>query len=430
MPLTGSADLRRRTSPLEVRELLFRFADVVARLAGALSRRLGAGSGGVIPGRVTLAWNPQAVRRLSRGRQIVLVSGTNGKTTTTCMIAAALSSLGEVITNEGGSNLEAGLVSALLGRRAARLAVLEVDEVVLPRAVATTKAVALVLLNLSRDQLDRTWEVSQHVRSWAEAIADTPALIVANADDPLVVCAVLRARPDAHDVVWVAAGARWRGDVPLCPRCGAGWGNQEAAWSCANCGLRPPDGTWSVCGDVLVTPDGQRLPLNLQLPGAANAGNAVIAVAAAAGMGVPPETSLPLLGRIKDVDGRHMHVVTDGRELELLLVKNPASWLAALDEVSLTDDALLLVINARTADGTDPSWLWDVAFERLAGRSIVVGGERALDLSTRLHYAEVPHIVRGDLSDALEALPRGRVSILANYTAFVQTRALLAERRP
>lgn len=410
-------------------DVLHRLAYVFAQGAGTLSRWAGLGSGSVLPGRVALAMDTKALARLASGRELVLVSGTNGKTTTTRMITAALGVRAPVVTNAAGSNLESGLVTALLDRPSRALAVLEVDEVVLPRALEAGRPAAVVLLNLSRDQLDRTFEVSAHARRWADGLANSSALVVANADDPLVVSAVRSARPHEQDVVWVAAGQTWRADVPLCPTCGAWWEHETTPWACSRCGTRRPVTSWQVEGDSLVGPDGQHLPLGLQLPGAANAGNAAMALATAVALGVSAPEGLAPLRLIQEVTGRYLTVSRDGRSLRLLLAKNPAGWMTALQEVRQHDRALLLAVNARSADGTDPSWLWDVGFESLAGRPVVATGERAQDLSVRLHYAGVEHRTRADLTEALDVLPLGEVDVLANYTAFTQLRALLTGRR-
>ncbi len=397
-----------------------------ARLVGSASRLARRGAGLTLPGRIALLLSPSALRRLSRSRPVILVSGTNGKTTTTRLLTAALGFLGPVVSNGSGSNLEAGLVSALLGTPASRAAVLEVDEVVLPSALASCRPVAVVLLNLSRDQLDRTSEVSFHVARWRVALGAYDGPVVANADDPLVVAAVRGGRPSEDHVVWVAAGQTWWGDVPLCPACGASWQVPEGPWSCAGCGAQRPEPAWSLVGDALLSRSGERAELSLALPGRASAANAAMAAAAAHLRAVPVEAALERMRSVTDVEGRYLSSQQGEHDLRLLLAKNPAGWLEALSELALVEDPVVIALNARAADGTDPSWLWDVPFERLRGRRVVVTGERAVDVSVRLFYAEVPHTVHPDLATCVEALPSGACSVVANYTAFVQARATLA----
>ena len=407
-----------------------RFCVWLGRVAGAVSRRAGRGQGGTLPGRVVLRLRPQALAELAVGRQVVMVSGTNGKSTTTRLLAAALASQGPLVTNLGGANLMSGLVTALLPPApAAVLAVLEVDELALPAALESTDAGVVVLLNLSRDQLDRVHEVGSHVGRWSRALQSAAGVqVVANADDPLVTLAVLSADPDGRRTTWVGVGSPWRQDFPLCPRCGAAWDGRAEAWLCSQCGLGRPRTQWCLLdGDQVQVPGGRRYHLELALPGRASAANAVMAVVTAAVLGVAVDVSLEQMRQVQDVDGRYLVVEVQGRPVRLLLAKNPAGWLEILDQTAAGQDALLLGVNARTADGADPSWLWDVPFETLAGRTVVVFGERAADLSARLHYAEVPHLLARTVSEALTLVPERAVVVAANYTAFTATRSVLRD---
>ncbi|MDX6223274.1 MAG: hypothetical protein QOD91_2328, partial [Frankiales bacterium] len=339
----------------------------ISRGVGGVSRLAGLGAGTTVPGRVATLLHPHALETLSRNRAVALISGTNGKTTVTAFLTAALSDPVDsdsppVATNATGSNLEAGLVTALLGRRA-NTAALEVDEVVLPQAIAACRPAVVVLLNLSRDQLDRTSEVQIHANRWAEALRTTRAWVVANADDPLVVHAVTQARPGGDRVGWVAAGQPWRADSVLCPSCHRIWDLRPLHWSCRHCGLSRPNASWELADDLLRTPTGALLPLKIALPGRPNLGNAAMAVAAAAALGVPADRSSERLRRVRTVAGRYNVGVVGGRRLRLLLAKNPAGWAVTLDELGRSDDPVIVAINARRADGLDSSWLWDVPFE-------------------------------------------------------------------
>lgn len=413
----------RRTSWLS------RCVFLLARLTRRLSRLSGRGRGGTIPGRVALALRPRALSELTNGRAVAVVSGTNGKSTTTRLLTSALSARGRVVTNADGANLMPGLVTALLppADRTAT-AVLEVDERVLPRAIDDCRPAVAVLLNLSRDQLDRYEEVGSHVSRWAAALRTQPTMhVVANAADPLIVAAVRRGRPDEDRVSWVDAGSPWRADAPLCPTCGHAWDLTVTPWACEACGASMPSPRWRLGGvDALVDAEGRALPLRLSLPGRAGAANAVMAAAAADVMGVPVGVAIAQFAQVRQVDGRYASGVVAGRQVQLLLAKNPAGWLEILDQLGDTAGPVVLGINARIADGTDPSWLWDVPFERLRGRQVVVYGDRALDLSVRLHYAEVEHALAGDAREALAAAPEGAACVAANYTAFVAARDSLA----
>lgn len=408
--------------------LLTRAAGEAGRAAGAASRLLGRGGGGTIPGRVLLRATPDGLRQLAIDRTFVLVSGTNGKTTTTRYLTAALGALGPVLSNSDGSNLYAGLAAALLSdrHRQRALAALEVDEVALPRAIRDLEPTVVVLLNLSRDQLDRFGEVAGHQQRWAAALAEVPTLrVVANADDPLVVAAVRTARPSDRGVTWVAAGQPWREDSMLCPRCRRPWSAPGADWSCDGCGLSRPSPTWSLDGGHLCGPDAQRLPLALDLPGRANRANAAMAAAAAAVFGVPVRTALERMHPVAEVSGRYGITSYRGCTVRLLLAKNPAGWLETLDLIGAEPVPVVLGVNARTADGTDPSWLWDVPFEALRGRRVVAAGERAADLAVRLLYAGVEHSTVDDPLDGVAQLAAERCDLVGNYTVFTATRTAL-----
>jgi UDP-N-acetylmuramyl tripeptide synthase len=272
-------------------------------LAGWASRTTGRGAGATLPGTVARRLLPDVLTQLSAGRRTVLVTGTNGKSTTTTLLAEALRAAGDVVTNADGANLLTGLVATLMAdRRGSATAVLEVDEVVLPEALAATGAATVVLLNLSRDQLDRVGEVSSHAARWSAAMRRLPYLrIVANADDPLVVTAVRAARPDEVGVVWVAAGGVWRADAALCPRCGFGWDTTLTPWRCSRCELAAPEPEWQLDAGVVLGPSGARFALRLGLPGRAASVDALMALAAAALLGVSVPAALT---RMRAVQGR------------------------------------------------------------------------------------------------------------------------------
>ncbi|MCW2620584.1 MAG: hypothetical protein JWL64_186 [Frankiales bacterium] len=389
------------------------------RTTGALCRATNHG-GGTLPGRVGLALCPDLLAALTRGRRTVLVSGTNGKTTTTRYLATALERLGPVLSNSDGSNLRAGLASRLIrGADRCSTAVLEVDERVLAGVAPELLPAVVVLLNLTRDQLDRTSEMSIHLSSWSAALAAVPrATVVANADDPLVCAAVLRARPDRSRVVWVQAGQPWHRDCPLCPACGSPWGAWTSPWACLTCGLSQPVAEWRVCGDEIVLPDGSRVVADLGLPGRTNVANAAMAAAAAECLGAPTEQAVQAMRAVTDVGGRWRRLLVDGRPVQIVLAKNPAGWSEVLAELAGVPEAVVVSINARVADGRDPSWLWDVPFERLRGMTVVASGEHAQAVSLRLRYAEVEHAVESDPCRALQLLAGRPTTVVANYTSF------------
>jgi UDP-N-acetylmuramyl tripeptide synthase len=412
-----------------------------------LSRALGRGSGTVAGGRAGLVIDPGLLASLAHDRRVALISGTNGKTTTTRLLAAALDGAGgaaSVVSNDTGANMPPGHVAALVGSPSAPIAVLEVDEGYLGRVIDDTDPAVIVLLNLSRDQLDRISEVRMLVDRWRAALGGlvgpgpgvAGTVVVANADDPMVAWAAQA----APAVRWVGAGQVWHDDAVGCPACGGrisfdggGW------WGCDSCEFARPDTDAEVVGHELVVADGVRHEFALELPGQfnrANAGMAAIAALSMPGADGGPAAVDAVLGRLRavtEVAGRFSTVTRGGRPVRLMLAKNPAGWTAVFDlfdESGDTSAPVVLSVNARTADGLDTSWLWDVPFERLAGRSVVATGDRRLDLAVRLRYAEVDHdVVDGPVAALDHALwrsaPGPTTEFLGNYTAFADLRRAL-----
>ncbi|MBX6748607.1 MAG: DUF1727 domain-containing protein [Micromonosporaceae bacterium] len=396
-----------------------RLASTVSRTASALSRAAGRGDGSVIGGWLGLKIDPDLLKHLAAGRRVALVSGTNGKTTTTRLTAAAMGVLGDVATNSLGANMPTGHTSALARAGHTPYAVLEVDEHYLKQVIDATHPVAIALLNLSRDQLDRAKEVAMMATLWRDAVRDRDSRIVANADDPMVVYAAREAR----HVTWVASGQRWHDDSWVCPACGAHIVRAGEEWACAGCDLRRPVPQWRVDGDAVVDPYGNRHQLMLQLPGRVNRANAATALAVAAQFGVDPAAALPRLATVASIAGRYATVERDGRTIRLLLAKNPAGWLEAFDMAERAPT--LLAINARDPDGLDTSWLYDVDFSPLQGRRVLITGDRAMDLAVRLEVNEVEFEHVPTFAKAVAAVPPGRLEVIANYTAFQDIRAEL-----
>ena len=427
------------------------------KIANRLSRVLGRGSGTVAGGRVGLAIDPGLLTGLAGDRRVALISGTNGKTTTTRLMVAALSAsdLPTVATNGTGANMPAGHVAALVEAPIAPVAVLEVDEGYLGRVIGETTPRVVLLLNLSRDQLDRISEVRMLADRWRSALEGqvSPSggegtVVVANADDPMVVFA---ATP-APRVRWIGVGQVWRNDAVGCPACGGRIAfAATGGWACEGCSFVKPDCDAWLEGAELVTRSGWRHPVDLRLPGQFNRANAAMVAMAAPEMSDPapaPDTpdhhrlisaALERMGGVDQVAGRFSSIERQGHRVRLLLAKNPAGWTAIFDlleEAGSAGGPVILSINARVADGFDTSWLWDVPFERLAGRPVVATGDRRRDLAVRLRYAEVAHTTVVDPLDAIDAALalgtgdhsdpiRPAADFLGNYTAFADLRARL-----
>ena len=401
-------------------------ATSVSRTAAALSRAAGRGDGSVIGGWIGLKIDPELLAHLSAGRAIALISGTNGKTTTTRLAAAALGVLGRVATNSFGANMPTGHTSALAKAGPTPYAVLEVDEHYLSPVLDATQPRVVALLNLSRDQLDRAREVAMMAQLWRTALAAHPAVrIVANADDPMVVWAATPASndPGRPAVTWFSAGLRWHDDSWVCPECGSTIGRSANQWWCTRCTLRRPEPHWVVEDEGVLDPSGSWHKMALQLPGQVNLSNAATALAIAAEFGVRPVDAVARLAAVTSIAGRYAQVTRDGRNIRLLLAKNPASWLEAFDMAE--DVPTLLSINARDPDGLDTSWLFDVDFSPLGGRQVLITGDRAYDLAVRLQVNEVPFQHVRTFTDAVAEVPPGRLEVIANYTAFQDIRAEL-----
>ncbi len=410
-------------SPTPVLPTRTRLAAGIGGAVSGLSRRLGRGGGSVVGGRAILVVDPDALRRLAAGHPVALVSGTNGKTTTTSLLGAAMATTGPVATNFLGANLPPGLAAALAGEAPGVPAVLEVDEAWLERVVAATVPKAVALLNLSRDQLDRNNEVRALAAIWRRTFAGRAGTtVVANADDPLVAWGAGL----APDVRWVGAGQPWTLDASGCPSCGGRirFGGTDG-WGCDGCDLRRPPLDVVLGDDAIVVRGGRRVDLQLLLPGRANQANAAMALTVATVLGADPDRAAAAMAEIAEVVGRYASVRVGGQQARLLLAKNPAGWLEVFDVLRPPPLPVVVIINARTADGKDPSWLWDVAFERLAGRLVIASGERSRDLAVRLRYAGVEHQHQPDPVAAIAATGAPVVDVVANYTSFQALRARL-----
>ncbi len=270
----------------------------VAALASRVARR---GSGASVKGQILTRVAPNAFADLLAGRRIIAVTGTNGKTTTSHLVTEAVaealgSGSGRLISNSDGANLRYGIASALASAPKADLAVLETDERVVPDLLRVGRPEVLVLLNFSRDQLDRNFEIS---------ILAAP-VVVANSDDPLAVWAAQA----APDVVWVDTAATWESDAALCPSCGTlldrrnPEGDASGSWDCPGCRLTEPKADYLVSGSRITLPDGSVVEPELDLPGKFNVANAACALAAVHQWGVDTDTALTGFRRVTAPAGR------------------------------------------------------------------------------------------------------------------------------
>jgi len=449
-----------------------RLAAAVAagRLATFFSRRLGAGGGTTAPGHLVRLLDPEAVSaiaaRIPRGS--ILVTGTNGKTTTTRMISTVLRKAGlRVAHNRSGANLMAGIASTLVnqaslaGAPRADVGLFELDEAAFPAAVEKLSPRICVLTNLFRDQLDRYGEVDYLSRLWQETLGRLPpsAVVLLNADDPRIagLGASLHCRVLYYGLESPSMGGSTlshAADSRFCPRCGTPYDYSVVFYShlghyrCLSCGLTRPRTHFRVVKAELLGTEGSRLEvagpdgtmeLHVKVPGLYNVYNALAAVGATTAAGIDPETIRAGIEDFAAAFGRVERVHLRGRELFLALVKNPVGFNQVLSTILQEPGrkALMIVINDKFADGTDVSWLWDVDFEMLAGRVrfALVSGIRAEDMAVRLKYAGIePDLIQveGEISRALdralEATPVGEtLHLLPTYTAMLEVRGKLAD---
>jgi lipid II isoglutaminyl synthase (glutamine-hydrolysing) len=442
---------------------MYRAARGIARLLRALSR-LGRTGGTTAPGRVLLRLSPGALGRMGGelDRGSVVVSATNGKTTTAAMLADALEAAGiPVVHNRAGSNMGWGVATALLDAKRGRgqLGLFEVDEAWLPRVAADLRPRLYLLANLFRDQLDRYGELELLADRWAELVAreEGGARFVLNADDPLV-ADLGRGREGAvyfgvEDDSQALPGLQHAADSKHCRNCGAAY-EYEAVYlahmgryRCPKCGRERPVPQVAAtrvelrgmagCSIELRTAEGST-PVELRLPGLYNVYNAVGAAAAALELGVSLDDVRRALEGFGGAFGRVETIPVDGREVSILLVKNPAGANEVLRTLTLEDGQLDLwmALNDNIADGRDVSWIWDADFELLAGRArrVTCSGTRAEEMALRLKYAGIDAELAVDrdlersLDSAVAAGDGNRLYALPTYTALLELRDLLARR--
>jgi len=359
----------------------------IAKLAGSLSKSILRKSGETIPGLVLLTLYPQAIRELAKGRKIICVSGTNGKTSTTKALVSIISKLGTVTTSPSGSNLDRGVAAALMSK--SEYAVLEVDELHLSRIIEEAKPAAVLLLNLTRDQLHRMHEVKRVSDRWAVSAASAPeSIFIGDIDDPFVAHALASAAQSLS----ISFGGRKHLDGAVCPNCGIYLKWIKNNYKCP-------------CGLTNTNPD------ELFESGGAAYRNATLANAVGKIFG----------GKSIQVEEKSLERSEErdyaGVKANLRLTKNPASWTEALH--SVTGNDVILIVNSREVDGIDTSWLWDIKFAELAGKRVIVCGERGLDIAYRLHVEGIEAEIATNFEEAISKFSKGEfVHVLAAYTAF------------
>ena len=457
----GAAAAPRRSS-------MFGAKLAVARLAGRISRSSGRGGGTTLPGRLLVRMAPDAIDRLATtlDRGSIVVSSTNGKTTTAAMIASILKAAGRTpVHNRAGSNMHWGVATALL-EQAGDEGLFELDEAWLPRVAPHLRPRLLVLGNLFRDQLDRYGELERLADDWAGLVTQLSGSceFALNGDDPLIADLGrdedLRRRPGVtyfgiEDKSQALPELQHAHDAKHCRRCGAPYVYDRAFvghlghYRCPNCGAdRPaPDVAATqielsgISGSHVRanTPEGE-VEFDLPLPGLYNVYNALAAMTAGLRSGIELELIRRGLESMRAVFGRVETVEVSGKPVSILLIKNPAGANEVLRTLTLESSNggidLWIALNDRIADGRDVSWIWDADFEVLADgvRRVICAGTRAPEMALRLKYAgwpeeaiDVMQPVPSSLDAAVSAAPE-RVFALPTYTALLELRTLLADR--
>lgn len=435
---------------------------VLCKLTRFILRVMGRG-GTALPGKIALAVCPDMLRLLSRQVEVVIVTGTNGKTTTCRMLELMLKDSGrEVFANRSGSNLARGIGADfaanadLLGRPRRKFAVIECDEAAFRAVCGEIQPRAVVVTNVFRDQLDRYGEVTHTLECIRAGLSHAPeARVCLNADCSLTASLAADA-PDRvrfYGMNTELGGQTEISDAPRCLYCGAAYEYDYHTFAhlggfrCPKCGYSRPDPAVAVLSIderdadgciATLSVDGREYSADLRLPGDYNLYNAAAAVAAATTLGLSPASAIGSLAHMESGFGRMESFTNGDASIRMILVKNPAGCDRAIDYLASLEPGFTAVfcLNDELADGTDVSWIWDAGFERLFDAKLdlrlIVSGTRAEDMRLRLKYAgaEVDNISLcppDKLADMIAEL-HGRVLILPTYTAMLPLRAALAER--
>jgi lipid II isoglutaminyl synthase (glutamine-hydrolysing) len=443
----------------------------IARAASRLSRWFGRGGGSALPGLIAERLDPDSLHKLAGHLpKVVVITGTNGKTTATKMLVEILRQEGrQVLSNESGSNLTRGLLSSLVnqaslsGNLPAETGVFEVDEATMPAACAALRPDLVVVMNLFRDQLDRYGELDTTAAMVGRGLSqlNLGATIILNADDPLV-ASLSKYAPAGVEVMYFGVEDSklerlphdFAADSTSCPNDGhsliysKNFFGHMGHYDCPEGDFGRPVPSFALIEAGSGTKVKQALAgnqaepnevaLRLPLPGLYNAYNALAVLGAALSLGISIKTASRALERVTAAFGRVERVQYRGRQLCLLLIKNPTGFNQVIQTFFSAAAALpniMIAINDNFADGRDVSWLWDVGFEELKVRQpVIASGIRATDLAVRLKYAEIKTKVAPDLQRAVDELltgiPEGETAyILPTYTAMLELRRVLGLKR-
>ncbi|SFG50743.1 UDP-N-acetylmuramyl tripeptide synthase [Desulfotomaculum arcticum] len=443
--------------------MIFRFLTAIwlAKIAMFMSKITGKGRGSSLPGMLALRVYPDILQhyKSQTGRGAIMITGTNGKTTTSNMLAGALEHAGhKIVNNREGANLLTGVVtsfikfSSVTGRVNCDYAVLEVDEAAFPVVTKWIQPRIVIITNFFRDQLDRYGELDTTISKVVEALKKLSAgtQLVLNSDDPLVARIAAETgykttyygiRPTAE----ISGRVSYSREAKFCPFCGEALVyaiyiySQLGDYKCLKCGFaRPvPDIEATAvqhyqAGTVgaAVRSGSSKWRLELPVQGLYNLYNGLAAFTASTMLGLKPDIIIASLNQYSPATGRMETFKYKDKKAVLALVKNPTGFNQALAGLLEGDEEqdLLIAINDNDADGRDISWLWDVDFEILMEqqerfRRFICTGQRAEDMAVRLKYAgaSVARIsIEKDYNQAIQTALSGEcpvISMLATYTA-------------
>lgn len=455
--------------PLSPKKRLRNWLAVSAgRLASLFLRSIGRGAT-AFPGKLAFTLAPTLLSDLTAGRQVFLVTGTNGKTTTVRLLCSILERQGHlVITNPSGANLDSGLVTTLLqnlkilkedGAQKQKVSlVFEIDEAYFARLAASMRPEICIVTNFFQDQLDRFGDLS-HIRDLvAKGLHESGAKAVLCADDPLCAALIKDGSQPVYYFGMKPDGLPHRAketavESVSCPVCGASCRYEHISYahlgiySCPACGYRrpEPDLAFSIVSTserktvIEFCYDKKSIRVHFPVPGIYNAYNAAAALLAAIAAGLPLESSAKVLEQSEAAFGRMERWSAEGKDICLILVKNPVGMDQALEFIMNAPDlgSVMMMLNASESDGRDVSWIWDVHFEScLPPGRIGLSGARCHDLALRLYYAGKPKselLVSDDFirlfDQMLAECPPGRcLYLLPNYTAMLSIRGYLSKR--
>ncbi len=395
----------------------------IGKLAAMSSSALGKGTGEQIFGRIVDIADPNALKNLALNKRVIVISSTNGKTTTTRLIAQAFQKEhSNVLTNALGANQRAGLIAALASSKQGdnneeTFAILEVDERSLPGLFDEIQPELLIFGNLSRDQLDRFGEVSSISKSWQKMLEGYKGKVIANGNDPHIVFSL--SNLESQLVTYVDTKSSWHDDANTCPKCGEllSW-DKQSHFKCLSCNFSTPDDLAANSNQLI-----EEVTNSLKIPGKWNINNALLALWACRSFGIPDGTIFTSFGEVKEVSGRNAIFNLEGNKtVQLFLAKNPAGWNETLTHISKGSPRnTIFAFNCNIADGKDPSWLYDVDFESTPLKNIIVFGERELDMRLRLEIAGKKVTPTISITDAIAQCEKNsHTNIVASYTQFLK----------